>query len=172
MNSRRVTSIMKAPLRLAGSAVEVARLGRVGDELLAVHRHLGRLDLAKPLIDPLQDVPLPALHVADLAQKLRAFATQLAEALRTQGRNYVAAFLDDDPAFHRRRLLGVPVVGGTADLEATLQRLTPDAVLVTSLDLVELNPFLDDRGMTARLMVDLVGSLMGRKVFDRPTRSF
>ena len=27
-------------------------------------------------------------------------------------------------------------------------------------------------GRTARLMVDLVGSLMGRKVFDRPTRSF
>ena len=44
--------------------------------------------------------------------------------------------------------------------------------LVTSLDLVELNPFLDERGKTARLMVDLVASLMGRKVFDRPTRSF
>ena len=43
--------------------------------------------------------------------------------------------------------------------------------LITSLDLVELNPFLDDRGMTARLMVDLVASLMGRKVFDRPTRA-
>ena len=44
--------------------------------------------------------------------------------------------------------------------------------LMTSLDLVELNPFLDDRGRTAKLMVDLVGSLMGKKVFDRPTRSF
>jgi arginase len=43
---------------------------------------------------------------------------------------------------------------------------------VTSLDLVELNPFLDERGRTAKLMVDLVGSLMGRKVFDRPTRSY
>ena len=44
--------------------------------------------------------------------------------------------------------------------------------LVSSLDLVELNPFLDERGRTAKLMVELVGSLMGRKVFDRPTRSF
>ena len=43
---------------------------------------------------------------------------------------------------------------------------------MSSLDLVELNPFLDDRGRTAKLMVDLTGSLMGRKVFDRPTRSF
>ena len=41
-----------------------------------------------------------------------------------------------------------------------------------ALDLVELNPFLDERGRTAKLMVELVGSMMGRKVFDRPTRSF
>ena len=50
--------------------------------------------------------------------------------------------------------------------------LLHESGLVTSLDLVELNPFLDDRGRTAKLMVDLVGSLMGKKVFDRPTRSY
>ena len=44
--------------------------------------------------------------------------------------------------------------------------------LVTSLDMVELNPFLDERGRTAQLMVDLCGSLMGRKVLDRPTTRF
>jgi arginase len=44
--------------------------------------------------------------------------------------------------------------------------------LVTSLDLVELNPFLDERGRTALLLVDLVASLMGRRVMDRPTRSY
>ncbi len=49
--------------------------------------------------------------------------------------------------------------------------LLHESRLVTSLDLVELNPFLDDCGRTARLMVDLVGSLMGKKVFDRPTRA-
>ena len=36
-----------------------------------------------------------------------------------------------------------------------------DSGLVTSLDLVELNPFLDERGKTALLMVDLAASLMG-----------
>ena len=35
-----------------------------------------------------------------------------------------------------------------------------------------LNPFLDERGRTASLMVDLTASLMGRRVFDRPTQSF
>ena len=68
--------------------------------------------------------------------------------------------------------VGTTVPGGTTFREAHLvMELLHESDLVTSLDLVELNPFLDDRGMTARLMVDLVASLMGKKVFDRPTRS-
>ncbi len=47
-----------------------------------------------------------------------------------------------------------------------------DSGLMTSLDLVELNPFLDERGRTAKLMVDLAASALGRRVFDRTTRSF
>ena len=47
-----------------------------------------------------------------------------------------------------------------------------DSGLVTSLDVVELNPFLDERGRTAKLMVDLVASLFGKRVMDRPTRSY
>ena len=47
-----------------------------------------------------------------------------------------------------------------------------DSGVMTSLDLVELNPFLDERGRTAKLMVDLAASAFGRRVFDRPTRSF
>jgi arginase len=47
-----------------------------------------------------------------------------------------------------------------------------DSGLVSSLDLVELNPFLDERGRTASLLCDLTASLMGRRVLDRPTRSF
>jgi arginase len=69
--------------------------------------------------------------------------------------------------------VGTTVPGGTSFREAHLvMEHLHESGLVTSLDLVELNPFLDERGRTARLMVDLVGSLMGRKVFDRPTRSY
>lgn len=69
--------------------------------------------------------------------------------------------------------VGTTVPGGATFREAHLAcELIHESGLMTSLDLVELNPFLDDRGRTARLMVDLVGSLMGKKVFDRPTRSF
>jgi len=69
--------------------------------------------------------------------------------------------------------VGTTVPGGTTFREAHLvMELLHESGLVASLDLVELNPFLDERGRTAKLMVELVASLMGRKVFDRPTRSF
>ena len=69
--------------------------------------------------------------------------------------------------------VGTTVPGGATFREAHLvMELLHESGLVTSLDLVELNPFLDERGRTAHLMVDLVASLMGKKVFDRPTRSF
>jgi arginase len=69
--------------------------------------------------------------------------------------------------------VGTTVPGGTTVREAHLvMELLHDSGLMTSLDLVELNPFLDERGRTASLMVDLVASALGRRVFDRPTRSF
>ncbi len=69
--------------------------------------------------------------------------------------------------------VGTTVPGGATFREAHLVcEMIHETGLMTSLDLVELNPFLDERGRTARLMVDLLGSLMGRKVFDRPTRIF
>jgi len=69
--------------------------------------------------------------------------------------------------------VGTTVPGGATFREAHLIMETLcDSKLVTSLDLVELNPFLDERGRTAQLMVDLTASLMGKKVLDRPTRRF
>ena len=69
--------------------------------------------------------------------------------------------------------VGTTVPGGATFREAHLVcEILHESGLVTSLDLVELNPFLDERGRTAKLMVDLVGSMMGQKVFDRRTRSF
>lgn len=68
--------------------------------------------------------------------------------------------------------VGTTVPGGATFREAHLiMEMLHDSGLVTSLDLVELNPFLDERGKTARLIVDLVASLMGKRVMDRPTRA-
>lgn len=69
--------------------------------------------------------------------------------------------------------VGTTVPGGATFREAHLvMEILGDSGLVSSLDLVELNPFLDERGRTASLMVDLTASLLGRRVFDRPTQSY
>ncbi len=69
--------------------------------------------------------------------------------------------------------VGTTVPGGATFREAHLiMEILHDSGLVCSIDLVELNPFLDERGRTALLMVDLVASLMGRRVLDRPTQSY
>ena len=67
--------------------------------------------------------------------------------------------------------VGTTVPGGASFREAHLiMEMLHDSCLVSSLDLTELNPFLDIRGKTATLMCDLTASLLGRKVLDRRTR--
>ncbi|MBB3411965.1 arginase [Rhizobium sp. BK316] len=68
--------------------------------------------------------------------------------------------------------VGTTVPGGATFREAHLiMEMLSDSGLVSSLDLVELNPFLDDRGKSARIMVEMTASLFGRRIFDRPTRA-
>jgi arginase len=65
--------------------------------------------------------------------------------------------------------VGTLVQGGATYREAHLvMELLHDSGLVRSLDIVELNPFLDERGKTARLAIELVGSLFGQQITDRP----
>ncbi len=66
--------------------------------------------------------------------------------------------------------VGTTVPGGATYREAHLiMEMIHDAGLMGSLDVVELNPFLDDRGRSALMLVDLVASLFGRQVMDRET---
>ncbi len=118
------------------------------------------------------DIAIKDMRVLDeygVVAPLRAFLDRVAAANGLLHVSLDVDFLDPGIA----PAVGTTVPGGTTFREAHLvMELLHESGLVTSLDLVELNPFLDERGRTARLMVDLVASLMGRKVFDRPTRSF
>jgi len=68
--------------------------------------------------------------------------------------------------------VGTTVPGGATYREAHLvMELLHDCGLVRSVDIVELNPFLDERGRTARAAVELIGSLFGQHITDRPTPS-
>lgn len=66
--------------------------------------------------------------------------------------------------------VGTTVPGGATYREAHLvMEMLHDSGLVRSADVVELNPFLDERGRTARTTVELIGSLFGQQITDRPT---
>ncbi len=101
-----------------------------------------------------------------IARPLRSFLDRVAQA---NGRLHVSFDVDFlEPAI--ACAVGTTVPGGATFREAHLvMEMLFESGLVTSLDMVELNPFLDDRGKTARLMVDFCGSLFGRRILDRPT---
>jgi arginase len=118
------------------------------------------------------DIAIKDMRVLDehgIVAPLRAFLDRVRAA---EGLLHVSLDVDFlDPAI--APAVGTTVPGGTTFREAHLvMELLHDSGLVSALEIVELNPFLDERGRTALLMVDLAASLMGRKVFDRPTRSF
>ena len=64
--------------------------------------------------------------------------------------------------------VGTTVPGGATYREAHLvMEMLHESGLVGSLDVVEMNPFLDVRGQTALTIVELLASLFGRTTIDR-----
>jgi len=99
----------------------------------------------------------------------RPLTTFLGKVRTVNGLRHVSLDVDFiDPMFAPG--VGTTVPGGATLLEAHLaMEVICDSELLSALALVELNPFLNDRGATAQEMTDLAASALGRRVFDRPT---
>jgi arginase len=125
-----------------------------------------RDELAREAID-VHD--MRAIDELGIAKPVRAFLERVAKA---NGRLHVSLdvdFLEPEIA----PAVGTTVPGGATFREAHLvMEMLHDSDLVTSVDVAELNPFLDERGRTAKLMVDLIASLFGQRVLERRTRSY
>lgn len=110
-----------------------------------------------------------AIDETGVIAPLKAFLGRVAAANGMLHVSFDVDFLD--PSF--APAVGTTVPGGATFREAHLILETVgDSGLATSLDLVELNPFLDERGRTARVLCDFTASLFGRRVLDRQTRSY
>ncbi|MCS7068533.1 MAG: arginase [Meiothermus sp.] len=98
-------------------------------------------------------------------QGIPAIAAQVTEKFRGFERVHLSLDADVlDPEIAPG--VGTPVAGGLTYREAhLLMELLADASLVTSLDLVEVNPILDVANRTARMMVELASSLLGKKIY-------
>lgn len=114
-------------------------------------------------------VDMRDIDEAGIATPLGAFLDRVARAKGLLHVSLDVDFLDPSVA----PAVGTTVPGGATVREGHLvMEMVHDSGLMSSLDLVELNPLLDDRGRTAQVMVDLAASALGRRVFDRPTRAF
>jgi arginase len=114
-------------------------------------------------------VDMRAIDEFGITAPLRAFLAKVQAANGWLHISLDVDFLDPDIA----PAVGTTVPGGATFREAHLiMEMIEEAGLVGSLDLVELNPFLDERGRTAKLLVDLAASLFGRRVLDRMTGSY
>ncbi|MCC5999968.1 MAG: arginase [Pararhodobacter sp.] len=132
-------------------------------------RSVDQAEHAALLAHDITPLDMRVIDEQGITAPLRAFLDRVAAA---DGHLHVSLDVDFlDPGI--APAVGTTVPGGASFREAHLvMELLHESGLVTAVDLVELNPFLDERGRTAHLMVDLLASLMGRKVFDRPTRAW
>tara|TARA_R110002074_G_scaffold127485_2_gene266578 strand:- start:2028 stop:2948 length:921 start_codon:yes stop_codon:yes gene_type:complete len=114
-------------------------------------------------------VDMREIDESGIARPLSAFLEKVEAANGLLHVSLDVDFLDPSVA----PAVGTTVPGGATVREGHLvMEMISDSGLMSSLDLVELNPFLDERGRTATLMVDLAASALGRRVFDRPTRAY
>ncbi len=91
-------------------------------------------------------------------------ARQALDRLRHLPRLHVSLDMDSlDPA--EAPGVGTPVPGGLTYREAhLLMEILGDSGRVESLDIVEINPILDNRNKTAELSVELAASLLGQRI--------
>ena len=133
---------------------------------------LGLRSVDPPEVTAIRDTGIDAYDMRaidehGIAAPLRAFLDRVEAEDGQLHVSFDVDFLDPTIA----PAVGTTVPGGATFREAHLiMEMVHDTGRLTSLDLVELNPFLDDRGRTAQLMTDLVASLFGRRVLDRPNR--
>lgn len=155
---------------LAGEPVLAPILDRPVEAVSRENLHV----LGARSVDPGERARLKAhgIDVADMRQiDERGVAALIAERIaRWQRRNvwlhvsFDVDFLDPQAAPGT----GTVVPGGATYREAHLvMEMLSDARLVASLDVVELNPFLDIRVRTALAATELVASLFGRRVLGR-----
>jgi arginase len=101
-------------------------------------------------------------HVDELG--MAAVARRALDRLRHMERIHVSLDMDSlDP--DEAPGVGTPVPGGLSYREAhLLMEILGDSGRVRSLDVVEINPILDDMNKTAELAVELAASLLGQRI--------
>ncbi|MCC6188684.1 MAG: arginase [Anaerolineales bacterium] len=152
---------------LGYGAPELTNIGRTGAKLSAAQAVLfGVRDLDSAERQALRACGMLVITMRDIDEIGVATAAGLAlDRLGGLPRLHVSLDMDVlDPG--EAPGVGTPVPGGLSYREAhLLMEILADGGKVGSLDIVEVNPILDDRNRTARLSVGLAASLLGKRIF-------
>lgn len=115
--------------------------------------------------DLIRDLGLSVFTMSDIDR--RGMAEVMGEAIGVlAGDAYVHLSLDVDACDPEIAPgVGTPVAGGLSYREAHLaMEMLAEARLLTSIEVVEVNPILDHANTTGRLAVELIGSAMGARI--------
>ena len=154
-----------AVLRGHGPA-ELVNMGRPGpklepeDVMLIALRDIDALES-----EMLRDSRMGLYTMRDIDERgIAVVAREALRRLRHHDRLHVSFDVDSlDPMFAPG--VGTPVTGGLSNREAhLLMELIAEDGRIGSVDVVEINPILDDKNRTAQLAADLLASLLGKTI--------
>jgi arginase len=152
---------------LGPEPAELSRIGGFSPKILPEHTVLiGIRNLDQREKEIVRDSRVRVYTMKDIDRS--GIAAVVEQALSIAGRGtggiHVSFDLDVcDPAIAPG--VGTPVKGGLDYREAhTLMELVADSGLLRALDVVEANPILDDRNITAILGAELAASALGQKI--------
>ena len=152
---------------LGRGAPELTEIGRPGPKIKGSATVLfGARDLDPAEREALRDSGILVMTMRSIDELgLAAAARQALDHLGPFPRLHVSLDMDSlDPM--EAPGVGTPVPGGLTLREAhLLMEILADTRKVGSLDIVEVNPILDERNRTARLAVDLASSLFGQRIY-------
>jgi arginase len=152
---------------LGSEPAELSRIGGFSPKVQPEHTVLiGIRNLDEREKQIVRDSRVRVFTMKDIDRSGIATVTEQALAIAGAGTAGVHVSFDldvCDPAIAPG--VGTPVKGGLDYREAhMLMEIVADSGLLRALDLVEVNPILDDRNTTAILGVELVSSALGQKI--------
>lgn len=157
---------MPAAALIGDGAPELVNIGYPGPKLQPVHIvQIGIRDLDAAERERLTRSGIHVFTMRHLDELgMAAVARQALDRLRHLKRIHVSLDMDSlDPTVAPG--VGTPVPGGLSYREAhLLMEILGDDGRVRSLDIVEINPILDNMNQTAEMAVELAASLLGQRI--------
>lgn len=157
---------MSVAVLLGDGAPDLVNVGYVGAKLKADDVvMIGVRDVDPPERERLRHSGITVYTMREIDELgISAVMRRILEQFENRSHLHISFDLDScDPGFAPG--VGTPVLGGLSYREAhLLMEILADSHKVRSMDVVEINPILDNRNATAQAAVEMIASLLGKRI--------